>query len=254
MRCTRMEIPTTRLLYYDDAYLREFEAKALQVGLESGRTSMVLDRTAFYPTGGGQPSDMGIIKGENGRANIVEVQWNKGRVLHLEDTVNGNISQGDYVKGTIDWNRRYSLMRNHTAAHIMPEAIRRVLKSPVGIVGSGLDVDKVRLDLALANSLRPVFQQIEEVANSIVRENRLVEVKIMSHGEAEKHVERFHENLRTLPSDVSQVRVVEVEGVHACACGGTHIKTTGEIGTIRILGRSSKGKDVERLEFRAQNP
>jgi Ser-tRNA(Ala) deacylase AlaX len=249
-----MEIPKTRLLYYDDVYLRKFEAKVLQVGLDRGRTTMVLDRSAFYPTGGGQPSDMGIIEGENGRVVIVEVQWNKGRVLHLEGGIDDNISQGDYVKGTIDWNRRYSLMRNHTAAHIMAEAVRHVLESPVKIVGSGLDVDKVRLDFALANSLRPVFHQIEEVANSIVRENRLVEIKIMSRSEAEKHVERFHEDLRTLPSGVSQVRVVEVEGVHACACGGTHVKATGEIGTIRILGRSSKGKDVERLEFRAQNP
>jgi Ser-tRNA(Ala) deacylase AlaX len=248
-----MEIPKTQLLYYDDAYLRKFEAQVLQVGLDRGRTSMILDRTAFYPTGGGQPSDMGIIEGENGRVDIVEVQWNKGIVLHLEDGINDNISQGDYVKGTIDWNRRYSLMKNHTAAHIMAEAVRRVLESPVETVGSGLDVNKVRLDFALADSLRPVFHQIEEVANSVVKENRLVEIKIMSRDEAEKHVKRFHENLRTLPSTVSQVRVVEVEGVHACACGGTHVKATGEIGTIRILGRSSKGKDVERLEFKAQN-
>jgi Ser-tRNA(Ala) deacylase AlaX len=249
-----MEIPTTRLLYYDDAYMQEFEAKVLQVGLDNGRTTMVLDRTVFYPTGGGQPSDKGVVQGESGKANVVEAQWNKGRVLHLADKVDGKISQGDSVRGVIDWGRRYSLMKNHTAAHIMAEAVRRTLKNPVEIVGSGLDVDKVRLDLAVANSLRPVFQQIEEVANSVVRKNMLVDVKTLSYDEAKKHVEKFHESLKTLPSGILQVRVVKIEGVHACACGGTHVKTTGEIGTIRILGRSSKGKDVERLEFRAQNP
>jgi Ser-tRNA(Ala) deacylase AlaX len=249
-----MENPTTRLLYYDDAYLHEFEARVLQVSQEDRRVGIVLDSTVFYPMGGGQPSDKGMVEGKNGRVDVMEVQWNKGRVLHLADRFDGVISQGDYVKGVIDWSRRYSLMKNHTAAHIMAEAIRRVLKSPVEIVGSGLDVDKVRLDVALASSLRPVFQQIEEEANSVVKENRLIEIKIMNRGEAEKYVERFHESLKTLPSSVSHVRVVEVKDLHACACGGTHVKATGEIGSIGILGRSSKGKGVERLEFRAQNP
>jgi Ser-tRNA(Ala) deacylase AlaX len=108
--------------------------------------------------------------------------------------------------------------------------------------------------LAIEKSLRPLFEKIEEVANSIVRENRPVEIKIMDRKEAEKYVERFHESLKTLPSKVSQVRIVEVKGVHACACGGIHVKNTGEIGSIKILGRSSKGKGVERLEFKAQNP
>jgi Ser-tRNA(Ala) deacylase AlaX len=249
-----MEIPTTRLLYYDDAYVQEFTAKVLQTSQANGLIGIILDRTTFYPTGGGQPSDKGVIEGKSGKADVVDVQWNKGRILHLAERVAGRISQGDDVKGAIDWNRRYSLMRNHTAAHIMAEAIRRVLNVPVEIVGSGLDVDKVRLDLATENSLRPMFQQIEEAANSIVEENKPVEIRIMNRLEAEEYVKKFHESLKTLPSTVSQVRVVEVKNVHACACGGTHAKTTGEIGAIRILGRSSKGKGVERLEFRAQNP
>lgn len=249
-----MAVQATRLLYYDDAYLREFEAEVIQVSEDNGRVGIILDRTAFYPTGGGQPSDKGVMEGDNGRTEVVEVQWNKGNVLHLVGKVEGKIGQGDQVRGVIDWNHRYSLMRNHTAAHIMAEAVRLVVRSPVEIVGSGLDVDKVRLDLSLESSLRPVFQQIEEAANIIVKENRPVETRIMSRGEAEKTVQKFHESLKTLPSSVSQVRIVEVEGVHACACGGTHVKTTGEIGAIRILGRSSKGKGVERLEFGAQNP
>lgn len=248
------KIPATRLLYYDDAYLHGSKAKVLQITENNGLVGIVLDSTSFYPTGGGQPSDKGVIEGEDGRASVVDVQWNKGRVLHLTDKVAGEIRQSDTVKGVIDWNRRYSLMRNHTAAHIMAEAVRRVLNNPVEIVGSGLDVDKVRLDLALETSLRPMFKRIEDVANAIVRENRSVEIKIMNRKEAEKYVEKFHESLKTLPPSVSRVRIVEVKGLHACACGGTHVKSTGELGLIEILGRSSKGKGVERLEFRAQSP
>ncbi len=247
-------IPTTKLLYYDDAYMREFKAKVLQIAKNDGSVGIVLDATVFYPTGGGQPSDKGVIEGEQGRANVVDVQWNKGRVLHLADEVVGEIKQDETIKGVINWDRRYSLMKNHTAAHIMAEAIRRVLNSPVEIEGSGLDIDKVRLDLALETSLRPVFQRIEDVANTIVKENKLVVIKMMNREEAESYVERFHESLKTLPHNVSQVRVVEVKGLHACACGGTHVRSTAELGAIKILGRSSKGKDVERLEFRAQNP
>jgi Ser-tRNA(Ala) deacylase AlaX len=248
------KIPATRLLYYDDAYLREFKARVLQIDKKGNLIGIILDNTAFYPTGGGQPSDKGVIEGEKGRADVVDVQWNKSRILHLADNMVGGIKQGEMIKGIIDWNQRYSLMKNHTGAHIMAEAVRRVLNNPVEIVGSGLSVDKVRLDLAIEKSLRPLFEKIEEVANSIVRENRPVEIKIMDRKEAEKYVERFHESLKTLPSKVSQVRIVEVKGVHACACGGIHVKNTGEIGSIKILGRSSKGKGVERLEFKAQNP
>ena len=246
--------PATKLLYYDDAYSREFKTKVLQVTKNDGLVGLILDSTVFYPTGGGQPSDKGVLEGENGRANVADVQWNKGRILHLTNNMVDEIKQGEIVKGAIDWNRRYSLMKNHTAAHLMAEAIRRALNSPVKIVGSALNVDKARLDLALGNSLRPMFQRIEDVANSIVKENRAVEIKIMNHEEAEKHVERFYESLKTLPSEVLRVRIVEVKGLHACACGGTHVKTTGELGSIKILGRASKGKGVERLEFRAQNP
>lgn len=241
----------TRLLYYENTYLREFEATVLQVVGNAERVGVILNRTAFYPTGGGQPSDTGLIKGNGGEAEVMDVQWNNGNVLHRVGKVEGTIDAGDSVKGRIDWSRRYSLMRNHTAAHLITEAIRVVVGRPVKVVGSGLDVDKVHLDLVVDGSLRPLFGQIEEAANRLVRENKPVRTVIMNREDAEKRVKKFHESLNTLPAEVTQVRIVEVEGVHACACGGTHVLTTGEIGAIKLLGRSSKGKRVERLEFRA---
>ncbi|NIO38220.1 hypothetical protein GTO27_11050 [Candidatus Bathyarchaeota archaeon] len=248
------KLPATKLLYYDDAYLREFGAEVLDVTGDDKLAGVILDKTTFYPTGGGQPSDRGNIEGGNGKISVVDTQWNRGRVLHIADSADGKIKRSEMVKGVIDWNRRYALMKNHTAAHVMAEAVRQVLDSPVEIVGSGLDVDKVRLDLALESSLRPKFQRIEDAANGIIKEDRPLKIEIMKREDAERYVEKFHESLKTLPPNVLQVRIVEVKDLHACACGGTHVKATGELGAIKILGRSSKGKGVERLEFRAENP
>jgi alanyl-tRNA synthetase len=213
---------------------------------------LILDRTAFYPTGGGQPSDIGVIKGKNGEIKVADAQMVDGTVIHFASEIKGEIREGEEVRGAIDWNRRYALMRNHTAAHLMGEAVRRATGSPMRIVGSAIDVDKARLDFAHKENLRPLLSEIEKIANDVVKENRLVEIKMMLREEAEKYVERFHESLKTLPPHVQKVRVVEIKDWHACACGGTHLKSTGEIGTIKVLKRVSKGKGVERIEFSAK--
>jgi len=243
------QFPSTKPLYYEDPYMKEFDARVLQITKHDDRFGIVLDRTAFYPTGGGQPADTGIIRGQNGEAKIVDVQASKSVITHVASEIVGKIEQAEQVRGVIDWNRRFTLMRNHTAAHLMAEAIRKATGTTMEIIGSGLDVDKARLDLAHEGSLGPQLPEIERVANALVRENRPVEIKMMSRAEAEKHVERFHESLKTLPPQVQNVRIVEIKDWHACACGGTHVKSTGEIGAVKILRRMSKGKGVERIEF-----
>ena len=246
------EVPPTRLMYYEDAYLREFEAKVLKTLKIDDRYGLILDRTAFYPMGGGQPADTGVIKGRSGEIRVADVRMVGGSVIHFAGEIKGEIREGEEVRGTIDWNRRFTLMRNHTAAHIMGEAVRRAAAVPMKIVGSAIDMDKARLDFAHEESLRPLFPEIEKVANDVVKENRLVEVKMMTREEAEKYVEKFNESLKTLPPQVQEVRIVEIKDWHACACGGTHLKSTGEIGTIKVLKRVSKGKGVERIEFSAK--
>jgi len=246
------EIPPTRLLYYEDAYLREFDARVLKTLKIDDRYGLILDRTAFYPMGGGQPADTGVIKGKNGEIRVADVQMARGSVIHFAGEIKGEIREGEEVKGTIDWNRRCAIMRNHTAAHLMGGAVRRATGIPVKVVGSAIDADKARLDFAHEENLRPLFPEIEKIANDVVRENRLVEVKMMTRGEAEKYVEKFHESLKTLPPQVQEVRIVEIKGWHACACGGTHLKSTGEIGAVKVLKRVSKGKGVERIEFSAK--
>jgi len=246
------EAQQTRLLYYEDAYLREFEARVLAIKKLNGQYGLVLDQTAFYPSGGGQPADTGTIRGKSGEAKVTEVHMDKGVVVHIASVINGKISEGEQIIGFIDWTRRYQLMRNHALAHLMAEAVRRVTGFTMAIVGSGLDVDKVRLDLAHEGSLGPLLPEIEKVANEMIKENRPVEIKMMPRAEAEGFVERFHESLKILPPQVQNVRIVEVKDWHACACGGTHVKNTGEIGAVQVLRRMSKGKGVERIEFTAK--
>jgi Ser-tRNA(Ala) deacylase AlaX len=241
----------TLLLCYEDAYIREFMAKALAIQKTGEQCRIILDQTAFYPLGGGQPSDTGTIKGASGIASVKEVRVENGVVMHLGD-VKGSIAEGEAVTGNVDWDRRYSLMRNHTLAHLMAEAIRRATGLSGEVVGSGLDADKARLDIAAQTSLGSFLAEIQKVANSVIKENRPVEIKILQRNEAEKYVTRFHENLKTLPTHVQSVRIIEVKDWHACACGGIHVRSTGEIGEAEILRRMSKGKDVERLEFRAK--
>lgn len=247
----KTQFQPTLLLYYEDAYIREFTAKALVVQKTGEQCRVILDQTAFYPLGGGQPSDKGTLKGANGVVVVTDARVENSVVVHMGG-VEGSIAEGEAVIGSIDWDRRHALMRNHTLAHLMAEAVRKATGLSGEVVGSGLDVDKARLDIASRSSLGPFLAEIQKVANQVIKENRPVEIKTLQRSEAEEYVARFHENLKTLPPQVQNVRIIEVKDWHACACGGTHVKSTGEIGAAEILRRMSKGKGVERLEFRAK--
>ena len=250
-----VKIRETNLLYLKDAYLREFEAKIMKIEKLDDKFGIVLDQTAFYPVGGGQPADTGEISGGKGKAHIIHVEKKNGIVWHFTDEIVGELSEGDTVRGAIDWDRRYKLMRMHTAAHLLSEAVRKAVGKPLEIVGSAINVEKARLDFGYEKSIRDFFPKIEEIANRVIEENRPVIIRIMPRKKAEEYVTKFNESLKILPPQVQEVRVVEIEDWHACACGGTHVKSTGEIGKIKLLKRSSKGKGVERIEFTVlQNP
>lgn len=246
------EIPvSTRLLYYEDAYLKEFVSNVSSSKEIDGQWRIILDQTAFYPLGGGQPADNGMIKGVNSEATVKDVHMEHGLVVHIAE-VRGKIGEGERVTGILDWIRRYALMRNHTLAHLMAEAVRQATGSPSEVVSSGLDSGKARLDMEYEGSLGPLLPRIQEVADKVIMEDRPVEIRNMQRADAEEYVARFHESLKTLPPHVQSVRIVEVKDWHACACGGLHVKSTGEIGAVEILKRMSKGKGVERIEFRAK--
>ncbi|MCW3993178.1 MAG: alanine--tRNA ligase-related protein [Candidatus Bathyarchaeota archaeon] len=248
-------MPPTRLLYYENAYVKEFDTRVIKIlKMENGETGVVLDETAFFPGGGGQPRDTGLIENDGMHARVVRVKRHGEIIIHFIDQVSGEIREGDKVRGVIDWNRRYRLMRVHTSAHLMSQAIRQALDKPVEIVSSGMDLEKTRLDFTHKGSTRELFPQIESIANNVVKENRTVKIRLMPRNEGEEYVKKFHESLKTLPPQVSEVRIVEIEGWHACACGGTHVKSTSEIREVKLLSRSSKGKGIERIESTVQKP
>ncbi|RLI17342.1 alanyl-tRNA editing protein AlaX [Candidatus Bathyarchaeota archaeon] len=241
----------TELLYLKNTYLREFKAEIINIEKLDDKIGIVLDKTAFYPVGGGQPSDMGEISSEKGKAYIIHVENKYGKVYHFADKIEGELNEGDVVKGIIDWDRRYRLMRMHTAAHLLSRAVREAVERPLEIVGSAIDVTKARIDFGYEKSIREFFPKIEEIANTIVAEDRPVIIRMMPRKEAEEHIAKFNESLKILPPHIHEVRIVEIKDWHACACGGTHVKSTGEIGEIKLLKRGSKGKGVERIEFTA---
>ncbi|MHA1506270.1 MAG: alanine--tRNA ligase [Candidatus Asgardarchaeia archaeon] len=232
-------LPKTRTLYYEDAYLKEFDAKVLKV---FDKKYVVLDRTCFYPEGGGQPSDTGYI----GNSRVVDVQKLGGVIVHVVDGFEGK--EGDIVHCKIDWKRRAALMRNHTSTHILICASRNVLGRHVWQWGSQLNEEVSRLDITHYEPLseEEIFE-IERLANKIVMENREVRTFFMSRREAEdKYGFRLYQG-GAVPG--KELRIVEIDGWEVEACGGTHVRRTGDIGLIRIVRTKRIQDGVVRIEF-----
>ncbi|MHA1860105.1 MAG: alanine--tRNA ligase [Candidatus Asgardarchaeia archaeon] len=232
-------LPKTRTLYYDDSYLKEFDAKVLKV---IDKRYVVLDKTCFYPEGGGQPSDTGYIED----SRVVDVQKLGGVIIHVVDGFEGK--EGDMVHCRIDWKRRIALMRNHTSTHILICASRNVLGRHVWQWGSQLNEEVSRLDITHYEPLSDdVIFEIERLANRIVMENREVRTFFMSRREAEdKYGFRLYQG-GAIPG--KELRIVEIDGWEVEACGGTHVRRTGDIGLIRIVRTKRIQDGVVRIEF-----
>jgi len=235
-------LPETERLYYKDAYIKEFKAKVIRV---SGKR-VVLDRTAFYPEGGGQPADQGFLEFDGKQSRVTDVQKAGGVIIHfLEGSAP---KEGDEVTGRIDWEHRISLMRNHTATHIVMGAARRILGEHVWQAGAQKGVDRSRLDISHPKRLS--FQEIKEIeslANRVVMENRPIETFWMPREEAERRYGfRIYQG-GVVPG--REIRIVKVKDWDVEACGGTHCKLTGEVGLIKIIRTERIQDGVERLIF-----
>lgn len=237
------DLPETRMLYYEEPYAKEFEAKVLRV-LDG--EYVVLDRTLFYPEGGGQPADKGHLRFRNGECEVVDVQKIGKVILHK---VKGDVpDEGDVVEGVIDWEFRYGLMKNHTATHIVNGAARRVLGQHVWQSGTQKGVEQSRLDISHYRRITlEEMQKIENLANMVILQNIPVETTWMPREEAErKYGFRLYQG-GAIPG--KEIRIVKTKNWEVEACAGTHVKNTGEIGFVKILRTERVQDGVERLVY-----
>ncbi len=227
----------TELIYQTDGYLKEFDAVITAVNPDE--KAVVLDQTAFYPGGGGQPNDVGVLAG----LNVVKVRKAGDDVLHMVD---GNVPAiGMRVHGEINWDRRYRLMRTHTAMHILCGCVFRDYGAQV--TGGDMEPLKGRMDFEFERLQKELVTIIETAVNREVQARRDVRVKILPRAEAFQIPDLIRTKINLLPEGIQQVRTVEIVGLDLQADGGTHVKNTSEVGQIRVVDYKSKGAINKRI-------
>ena len=235
-------MPATELLYATDAYLRSFDARVAEITPDG---AVVLDRTAFYPTGGGQPHDLGTLAWQGGSAAVTEVRKQGDAVLHRLDAAPPPVAT--QVHGEVDWQRRYALMRHHTALHSMSGVIFQLFGSTV--TGGQMYPDRARMDFLLPDLSAERLRQIEERTNVLLTEGHPVSVRFLPRAEAFQIPDLIRTRVNLLPEGIDTVRVVDIEGIDQQADGGTHVANTREVGRVRIARSENKGKDNKRIEI-----
>jgi misacylated tRNA(Ala) deacylase len=235
-------VSDTEQLYATDAYLRSFDATVQELTPEGG---VVLDRTAFYPTGGGQPHDLGTLTWDGGSASVSSVRKSGPQVVH---TLEGETPPvGARVHGEIDWERRYALMRHHTALHSMSGVIYQLYGATV--TGGQMYPDRARMDFLLPDLSQERLQRIEARTNELLIEGHPVSIRFLPRDEAFQIPDLIRTRVNLLPEGIATIRVVDIEGIDQQADGGTHVANTREVGRVRIAGSENKGKGNKRLEI-----
>jgi len=236
-------VADSELLYALDSYRREFDATVVDVTPEG---AVVLDRTAFYPTGGGQPHDLGSLTWDGTTAAVVEVRKTASAVLHrLEGAAPPAL--GTRVHGEIDWDRRYALMRTHTALHSMSGVIYQLYGATV--TGGQMYPDRARMDFEMPDLSPERLRTIETRTNELLAEGHPVTVSILPRATAFQIPDLIRTRVNLLPEGIDQIRVVNIEGVDQQADGGTHVANTREVGRVRIARSENKGKGNKRVEI-----
>lgn len=229
----------TELLYLEDAYLKTFGAHVV----EASEEGVVLDQTAFYPGGGGQPCDRGQLHARGSTWNIVRVRKISGEIWHQIE--GADISPGTEIQGTLDWDHRYKLMRTHTAMHILCGVIWRDYGASV--TGGNMEPLRGRMDFEFETMRKELVEEIERKINLEVAAARPLKTAIIPRVEAFEIPDLIRTKINLLPPSIQEVRVVEIEGLDLQADGGTHVANTKEVGTIRIVDYKSKGAINKRL-------
>lgn len=229
-------------LYLQDSYLRRSEARVVSV--KDGKY-VVLDRTIFYPKGGGQPHDEGQVIRSGEAFKVVYVGTFQGEVSH--EVERPGLVVGDQVECVLDWDRRYRLMRSHTAAHTLAS----ILNNETGalITGNQLDIDRIRFDFNLEKFDPDIFRTYVDKANDLFRQDIVVRWYELPREEALR-IPGVIKMAAAFPPELEMLRIVEIEGIDAQADGGTHVRNLREVGEIEFLKAENKGKNNRRVYFR----
>lgn len=233
----------TRLLYQTNSYLKEFSAKVVHVMTDTH--AILLDQTAFYPGGGGQVYDKGIIEFNGVKAILKRAKYSPDGILHIFEEGEPIPEVGFEVSGTLDWDRRYKIMRTHTAMHILCGTIFRDYSALV--TGGDMEPLKGRMDFEFENLTKDLVTMIESAVNEEVAAARDVRVAIHSREEAFKIPDLIRTKINLLPPHIQEVRTVEIVDLDLQADGGTHVNNTSEVGNIHITDYKSKGRINKRL-------
>lgn len=226
-------------MYLEDSYLWAFDATVV----EAIDDRVILDKTAFYPQSGGQPADTGIFMRENESFQVLGAETVESGIAHIVDR--SGLEPGDHVSGRIDQERRYRFMKSHTACHILSAVIFQ--QTGARITGNQIEQSRSRVDFSLESFDKAMMSEYVDKANLIVSERHPVTTKIIPRAEA-LAIPDLVKLAMNVP-DREMIRVVEIEGVDRQACGGTHVRNTGEVGRIKMIKAENKGKANRRVYF-----
>ena len=236
----------TELLYLDDAYRREFAAVVTAVDTQAN--ALALDRTVFFPTGGGQPHDTGeLALADTSMAITNVVKGKDGAVWHTLGDTAQLPAVGTPVRGAIDWRRRYLTMRVHTAQHIMNGIIWR--DHGAHVTGAQITPPEGRLDFELASMSQEFARSLEAAINDVVDENLPVRVLWLPRVEADRDPSLMRLKANLIPRSIDPLRVIDIVGLDRQADGGTHVAATREVGRVRVVKTESKGKANKRVRI-----
>jgi len=230
----------TELLYLSDAYLRTFTAEVVDLRPDA----IALDRTAFYPTGGGQPHDLGTLAG----LEVTDVRKDPDGELVWHTVSSGALpAVGDTIEGTIDWTRRHALMRTHTALHVLCGVIWNEWRVPV--TGGNMEPLSARMDFEFDPLPAEFGSTVETLVNAELAADRPIAVAFLPRDTAVHDEDLIRTKVSMIPESVTEIRVVDIVGLDKQADGGTHVHSTAEVGRIKVVKTESKGKGNKRIRL-----
>jgi len=233
----------TEFLYYDDSYIQTFEATISVI--DEQNHGVVLNQTAFYPGGGGQPADFGSLTSKGTTYLVKRAKKINGKTVHILEGDAPLPLVGAGVQGQLDWEHRYQLMRTHTAMHILCGVIYRDYGASV--TGGNMNPLKGRMDFEFETMRKELVEEIDTAINVEVAQARPVSWRILPRAEAFQIPDLIRTKINLLPAGINEVRVVEINGLDLQADGGTHVRNTSEVGTIHVTNYKSKGKINKRI-------